>query len=58
MPWNWPRSMQEKIIGYSVIPGSAVYLDDPHNIQHWKGRHFVPLEDVHIFDNPLSSDEF
>ena len=47
-----------KIIGYSVIPGSAVYLDDPDNIQHWKGRHFVPIEDVHIFDNPLSSEQF
>ncbi len=45
-----------KIFGCSKISGSTQYFD--YYPQHFRGRNFAPINEVHIFENPVDIKEF
>jgi len=46
------------ILGYAVVSGQSMFFDEDNEDWHFKGKVFAPLEDVHIFDQPLHSEVF
>lgn len=46
------------IFSCAEVAGPSEYLEDEDELNHFRGRIFVPLAKVHIFNRPLSAEQF